>query len=154
MAVLTNAFTVEASDTLVLKKQSNGAEQTIRVGKLVKVKLLSGQKIKGELIGISNNFIVVGADTVQYKNVEWITRQTFLRPLGIALATGGTGIFLFGTAGFLSSVGSDDTWAQLGAVIGALIAVTGGIIDLAALPMLMHARKFRLNGERANWQVE
>lgn len=151
---MVNHSTAQLADTLHVKKIRNDKTTSIPKGQQLKIALSSGATVKGSFQGLDDSNLVLGNDSFAIADMVWLRRRTAWRPIGITLATGGTGMFLFGMAGFLSSVGSDEPWVQLGAVIGALIAVTGGIIDLAAWPMLARGRTFRLSGKRAKWVLE
>lgn len=140
-------------NALVLKKLESKKEHSIDYGKTIRIKTLDGVITKGELIEGNQNFIIVNSDTIAINSIEWLNQKVLLKPLGVVLAVGGTTMVLFGTAAWAANVGSDDTWSSLGAVVGALIGISGGIIDAAALPILLRSRKLRIGVSTPKWQI-
>lgn len=140
-------------NALVFKKLESKKELSIDYGKSIRIKTLDGTVIKGKLTKGNQDLLIVNSDTIATNNIEWLNQKVLLKPLGVILAIGGTTMVLFGTAAWATNVGSDDTWSSLGAVVGALIGISGGIIDVAALPILLKSRKFRIGGNKANWLI-
>ncbi|MGB0430520.1 MAG: hypothetical protein ACPGLV_08595 [Bacteroidia bacterium] len=142
----------QTPNAINLKKNNKDKIKQIELNSLVKLKTVSGERYGGKLTEITETHWLIDADTVFITSVDWIMQKTVWRPVGTVFATGGTTLFIFGTAGWASSVGSDETWVQLGAVVGALVAITGAAIDGVAIPMLLKGRKYRVQPD-AKWQI-
>jgi len=142
-----------SSQSLHFAKQESKKIREIAFGKHIRIQTLDGNKIKGVLQNGNQEYIILNTDTILVEQIEWINQRVLLKPVAIAVFAFGTTLFTFGTVAWASSVGSDDVWAQLGAVVGALIGIAGGIIDAATLPVFIKARKYRLHGEKAKWLI-
>ncbi|MFY0674123.1 MAG: hypothetical protein JXQ87_12020 [Bacteroidia bacterium] len=142
----------QTTDAITFKKQNKDDLRQIEINKGVKIKTKSEKKYNGKLVEITDQYWLVDEDTVLISSVDWVRQKTVWRPIGTVLASGGTTLFIFGTVGWASSVGSEDTWAQLGAFIGALLAFTGATIDGISIPMLIKGRKYRIQSS-SKWQL-
>lgn len=140
---------------LKLKKLQGSKEVVFKNNTAVRILTTSGEVIRARVNGVTGQTLVFTDDTTRLDigNIAHLRRTTVIRPVASVLATGGTVMIAFGTIGWASSVGSDDVWASLGAVVGALIAVGGAILDAVALPVLLKTRKFRTSGDKAKWAI-
>lgn len=148
------AFT-QGSDELYIKKRGTEKIVVFKNNTPLRVVTLNGEVIRGRIIEVNNHTLVLGKDTttVQLDDIAHLRRTSFTRPVLSAIVVGGTVLVVFGTAAWASSIGSPDVWSRLGAVIGALIAIGGGIINSATIPVLLRTRKFKVSGDRANWEI-
>lgn len=145
----------QTSKELTLRKLDGDKEVVFKNNKAVRVVTLDGEVFRGRIGEVNGQTLVFadGTTKVDLNSIVHLRRTTMFRPVASVLATGGTVFFVFGTIGFASSIGSDDTWAQLGAVLGGLIAVSGLIVDAVSVPTLIRTRKFRVSGDKAKWAI-
>lgn len=85
---------VSAQPIIYLKKQGTAKTEKIRVGDLVKIKTLSGEKAKGEVLQITPTGVHVGPVDVVFSELAYIrVYDTFTKGAGRSLIYG---TFFFG----------------------------------------------------------
>ena len=144
----------QSSKDLTLKRIEGDKEVVFKNNKPIRVVTSNGEVFRGRIGEVTDQILVFTDGTkVDLNSIAHLRRTTVFRPVASVLATGGTVLFAFGTIGWASSIGSPDVWSRLGAVIAALIALTGIIIDAISVPTLIKTRRFRVSGDGAKWAI-
>ena len=148
------AMTQSLTD-LKIKRLQGSKEVVFKHNTAVRILKANGEIIRARINGVIDQTLVFVDDTarVDVNDIIHLRRTTVLRPVASAFTMVGSAMVVFGTAGWASSVGSDDVWASLGAVVGALIAVGGAILDAISIPVLLKTRNFKLSGDKAKWAI-
>ena len=131
---------IKNSETISLKHHKSQKTILFKVGDQIKVKEVLGNKVKGEIISISNGYISIvpnknkseRVDSIDVNQLKWIKKYNDCkgaRVLGVAMkviGTIGTSFFVLGTTAAIDAGVPELAIVGAGGIIGTMGVYIGG----------------------------